>query len=240
VHLNDAPFFMLHTGTYGIKMWAEADRPREKLVLKGRAALSDAELVAILLGSGTKDLSAVELAKRLLALSGNNLIELGKIPMEKLMELKGIGEAKAITIVAALELGRRRQQSNVGKKALLDRSSVAYELLGPLISDLSYEEFWVICLNRKNEILKYKCISQGGMSGTVVDAKLIFAYALSEKASALILAHNHPSGSLKPSDADLSLTRKLKAAGQVLDINVTDHLIISDRGYFSFADEGLL
>jgi DNA repair protein RadC len=241
VHLNDAPFlFMLHTGSYGIKMWAEEDRPREKMMLKGKAALSDAELIAILLGSGTRELTAVELARHLMALSGNNLVELGKLPLEKLMELKGVGEAKAISIAAALELGRRRQLADFSKRLQLNNSKVGYELLAPLMSDLPHEEFWVVLLNKKLDIMKYKCISQGGLAGTVVDQRIIFSYAITEKAASIVLAHNHPSGSLKPSQADVSLTRKLKAAGQILDIPVNDHLIITDRGYYSFADDGIL
>ena len=228
------------TDGFGIKTWAEEDRPREKMLLKGKAALSDAELIAILIGSGTRELSAVELSRKILALADNNLVKLGQIPLNQLMELKGIGEAKAISLAAALELGRRRQQSDAEKRIVLDSSQKGYQLLAPCIADLPHEEFWVVLLNRKHEVIRYKSVSSGGISGTVADPRLIFSWAVTENASAIILAHNHPSGNLQPSEADRRLTQQLKKAGEVLEIIVSDHLIITDRGYFSFADQGLL
>lgn len=224
----------------GIKTWAEEDRPREKMLLKGKAALSDAELIAILIGSGTRELSAVELSRKILALANNNLVKLGQIPLHQLMELKGIGEAKAISLAAALELGRRRQQSDAEKRIVINNSKIGYELLAPSIADLSHEEFWVVLLNRKHEVMRYKSVSSGGISGTVADPRLIFSWAVTENASAIILAHNHPSGNLQPSEADKRLTQQLRKAGEVLEILVADHLIITDRGYYSFADNGLL
>lgn len=231
---------MSEEGKLNIKSWAEEDRPREKLLFQGRGALSDAELLAILLRSGSRNESAVELSKRILALVGNNLNDLGKTDLSQLMEFKGVGEAKAITIVAALELGRRRKLVEVGKKAAINSSQDAYFQLFAQLSDLPNEEFWIILLNRRNQILEKRNISKGGVSGTVADAKLIFKPAIERLASGIILAHNHPSGNLTPSNADRQLTKKLIRAGQDLDINVLDHLIIGDDAYFSFKDEGLM
>lgn len=224
----------------GIKSWAEEDRPREKMLLKGRMALSDAELIAILLGSGTRELTAVELARQVLGLSGNNLVELGRIPLEHLMQLKGIGEAKAISLAAALELGRRRQQAEFSRRTMLNGSQKVYDFLKPLLADLMHEEFWVVLLNRRQELIRCKSVSTGGITGTLVDMKMVFGIAVSEKACGIILAHNHPSGGLKPSDADIKLTRKAVEAGKVLDIEVVDHIIVTDRGYYSFSDEGVI
>ena len=222
-----------------IKAWAEADRPREKLLLKGKQNLTDAELIAILIGSGNRELSAVGLAQIILQSANQNLNELGKSTVEDLKENKGIGEAKAISIIAALELGRRRQLSDLREKPQIRSSQDAYREMAPIIQDLPHEEFWVLILNRANRILAKKKISSGGVSGTMVDAKLIFNKALMvQTACSIMLFHNHPSGGLTPSQADISLTRKLKEAGKVLDIQVLDHLIISERGYYSFADEG--
>lgn len=223
-----------------IKAWAEADRPREKLLLKGKQSLTDAELIAILMGSGSRELSAVALAQLVLQSKNHNLNELGKSTVTDLKEFKGIGEAKAISIIAALELGRRRQLSDLREKPQIRSSQDAYREMAPLIQDLPHEEFWVLLLNRANRILSREKISSGGVSGTMVDAKLIFNRALAKTASSLMLFHNHPSGGLTPSQADISLTRKLKEAGKVLDTQVLDHLIISERGYYSFADEGKL
>ena len=224
-----------------IKAWAEADRPREKLLLKGKQNLTDAELIAILIGSGNRELSAVGLAQIILQSANQNLNELGKSTVEDLKENKGIGEAKAISIIAALELGRRRQLSDLREKPQIRSSQDAYREMAPIIQDLPHEEFWVLILNRANRILAKKKISSGGVSGTMVDAKLIFNKALMvQTACSIMLFHNHPSGGLTPSQADISLTRKLKEAGKVLDIQVLDHLIISERGYYSFADEGKL
>jgi DNA repair protein RadC len=217
--------------------WAEEDRPREKLLLKGRAALSDAELIGILIGSGTISMSAVELAKHILIGSGNDLNELAKLNVKELQKFKGIGEAKAISIISALELGRRRKESDPVKKAKISSSEDIYNLMKPNLLDLMHEEFWIILLNRANHVLKKVQISSGGVSGTVADPKIIFKTALENLASAVILVHNHPSGNLKPSEADDSLTKKLKYAGALLDIPILDHIIFTNSNYFSFADE---
>jgi DNA repair protein RadC len=225
----------------GIKSWAEEDRPREKMLLKGKAALSDAELIAILLGSGSREMTAVELARQLLARAGNNLIHLGQLSIEHLMEFKGVGEAKAVTLAAALELGRRRQQADAQERFSIKSSSSAYEILAPLMADLPHEEFWVVCLNRKNDVLRYQKVSSGGITGTVVDPRMMFRAALSEKTcTSIIMAHNHPSGSLQPSEADRKITKQMVQAGDLLDIAVIDHIIITDRGYFSFRDNDLM
>lgn len=223
-----------------ILSWAEEDRPREKLMLKGRAALSDAELIAILIGSGTRDLSAVDLSKIILQSTANNLNELARLTVKDLSKFKGIGEAKAISIVAALELGRRRKEQDRPQRTRITSSRDAYEEIKPHLLDKPHEEFWILLLNRANEVIRPVQISSGGVSGTVADPKLIFKKALEQLASALILVHNHPSGNLNPSQADKDLTRKLKDAGRLLDIPILDHLIFTDRTYLSFADEGLL
>lgn len=222
-----------------ILSWAEEDRPREKLLLKGKAALSDAELIAILIGSGTRELSAVDLSKLILQSVNNNLNELAKLSINDLMKFKGIGDAKAISIAAALELGRRRKESDVIKKAKVSSSADAYEAIRPYLMDLQHEQFWVLLLNRASEVIRPQQISIGGVSGTVADPKMIFKAAIEHLASAIILVHNHPSGNLTPSQADKDLTKKVKEAGRTLDIPVLDHLIFSDNGYFSFADEGI-
>jgi DNA repair protein RadC len=223
-----------------IKSWSPEDRPREKLLLKGTSALSDAELIAILLGSGTTTMSAVDLAKRILQGVGNNLHELARLSVKDLMKIKGIGEAKAITIIAALELGRRRKEMDPEEKPKISGSRDAYELLKAHLQDIPHEEFWVIMVNRANRVLKKQQISQGGVTGTVADPKLIFKTALQELASGIVLAHNHPSGNLTASKVDLDLTKKLKEGGKLLDIQVLDHIIIAGTRYFSFADEGIL
>jgi len=223
-----------------IKAWAEADRPREKLALKGKNVLSDAELVAILIGSGNRKETAVELSKNILASINNDLNLLGKLNIADLIQFNGIGEAKAISIIAALELGRRRKDSGVDKRPKVKSSKDAYNYIVPLLSDLAHEEFWVIYLNRNNEILKQENISKGGISGTIADCKIIFKRAIEALASAMILCHNHPSGNLKPSNADILLTKKIKEAGKMLDIPVLDHLIIGEKDYFSFADSNLM
>ena len=219
---------------------AEADRPREKLALKGKSTLSDAELVAILIGSGNKNETAVELSKKILASINNDLNQLGKLTIAYLIKFNGIGEAKAISIIAALELGRRRKTADVDKRPKVNSSKDAYNSISPLLSDLQHEEFWVIYLNRNNEILKQENISKGGVSGTIADSKIIFKSAIESLASAMILCHNHPSGNLKPSNADIQLTKKLQEAGIMLDIPVLDHLIIGEKDYFSFSDEHLM
>ena len=222
-----------------ILSWAEEDRPREKLMLKGKAALSDAELIAILIGSGTRELSAVDLSKLILQSVNNNLHELAKLSLKDLIKFKGIGEAKAISIAAALELGRRRKESEVIKKQKVGSSVDAYDAIRPHLMDLSHEQFWVLLLNRANEIIRPVQISVGGVAGTIADPKMIFKSAIENLASAIILVHNHPSGNLTPSQADKDLTKKVKESGRLLDIPILDHLIFGDNGYFSFADEGI-
>jgi DNA repair protein RadC len=229
-----------YADTRRILSWAEEDRPREKLLLKGKAALTDAELIAILIGSGTRDLSAVDLSKIILQKASNNLNELAKISIKDLMKIKGIGEAKAISIAAALELGRRRKDSEIVRRARISSSRDAYEQIRPYLLDLPHEEFWVLLLTRANEVIRPVQVSQGGVSGTVADPKIIFKIALEHLASSIILVHNHPSGNLKPSEADRELTRRLSAAGKLLEIPILDHLIFTDAGYLSFADDGLM
>ena len=224
-----------------ILSWAEEDRPREKLILKGKESLSDAELMAILLGSGTVSLSAVDVAKLVLKGCSNNLNDLAKLSVKDLQKFKGIGEAKAITIISALELGRRRKDAaGQNKRVKITCASDAFDIMKPHLLDLQHEEFWIILLNRSNAVIKKVFISSGGIAGTVADPKLIYKHALEHLASAIILVHNHPSGNLKPSEADISLTRKLKQAGSFLEIPVLDHLIFTDHGYYSFADEDKL
>lgn len=223
-----------------IKSWAEEDRPREKLLLKGKNALSDAELIAILIGSGNKTETAVELAKRILASVNNDLNQLAKLNLTDLMQFNGIGEAKAISIAAALELGRRRKESTEEKKIKISSSKNAYEAISDVLSDLPHEEFWVLYLNRKNEVIKRENISKGGVTGTVADGKIIFKNAINALASAVVLCHNHPSGNLNPSQADIELTKKMKGIGVLMDTPVIDHIIVGNNNYFSFADENLL
>jgi DNA repair protein RadC len=222
-----------------ILSWAEEDRPREKLLLKGKAALSDAELIAVLIGSGTRELSAVDLSKLILQSVNNNLNELAKLSINDLIKFKGIGDAKAISIAAALELGRRRKESETLKKLKIGSSTDVYEAIRPYLMDLQHEQFWVLLLNRANEVIRPQQISIGGVSGTVADPKIIFKAAIEHLASSIILVHNHPSGNLTPSQADKDLTKKVKEGGRTLDIPVLDHLIFSDNGHFSFADEGI-
>jgi DNA repair protein RadC len=223
-----------------IKFWSEGDRPREKLMLKGKAALSDAELIAILMGSGNREESAVDLAKRILTNVQNNLIELSRMSVADLSKYKGIGQAKAISIVAALELGQRRRGAEAIQKKRIQSSGDAFEIFHMYIGDEVYERFMMILLNRANDVLKTVSISEGGTAGTVVDPKKIFKMALDNNAAAIILGHNHPSGNLKPSEEDVKLTRKIKTAGNVLDIDVLDHVIVGMNMYYSFADEGLM
>ena len=223
-----------------IPQWAEDDRPREKLLLKGRSSLSDAELLAILLGTGTKALSAVDLAKQILQQADQNLHNLARLSITDLTRIKGIGKAKAISIVSALELGRRRKETHPSAKPRITCSADAVDVIKPDLLDLDHEEFWIIILNRANYVLKKIQISRGGISGTVADPKLIFKSALEQSGSSIILIHNHPSGNLQPSQADISLTKNLKEAGKFMEIPVLDHIIVSDNCYFSFADEGLI
>ncbi|HEX8656782.1 MAG TPA: DNA repair protein RadC [Hymenobacter sp.] len=227
-------------GALGIKSWAEEDRPREKLLAKGRAALTDAELIAILLGSGTIKLSAVDVAKLMLQGVENDLNALARESVKQLCRHPGIGEAKAITVVAALELGRRRKEADAAPRTIITCSRDIYHLIRPHLMDLPHEEFWVILLNRANAVMRTTAVSRGGVAGTVADPKLIFKEALEQLASSIILVHNHPSGNRTPSAADIQLTKKLKEAGNFLDLPVLDHLIYTDQGYYSFADEGML
>lgn len=226
--------------SFSIKNWAEGDRPREKLLQKGKLALSDAELIAILIGSGNRNESAVELSKRILSTSDNKLNDLGKRSVKQLVKFKGIGEAKAISIVAAMELGRRRggEEATIQKK--ITSSQSVFEVMRPILGDLPHEEFWIIYLDNSNKILQKSQLSKGGITGTLVDVRLVFKSALELGATAIILAHNHPSGGLKPSQADKQLTQKLIQGGKSLDIKVLDHLIVTQKSYFSFADEGIL
>lgn len=224
----------------GIKSWAEEDRPREKLINKGRHVLTEAELIAILIGSGNKNETAVELSKRILASVGNNLSALGKLSVSDLCNFKGMGDAKAVSIIAALELGRRRKETESVKREKIITSKDVYEIMKPSILDLPHEEFWLLILNRSNLLIKRELISRGGVSGTVVDTKIIFKAAVNHYASSIIICHNHPSGNLKPSDADIKITKSIKEAGKIMEIPLQDHLIITETGYYSFADEGML
>ena len=230
----------MYEGNLNIKAWAEEDRPREKLILKGRNTLSDAELIAILIGSGNRNETAVDLSKKILNSIDNDLNQLGKLSVSDLKKFKGIGEAKAISIVAALELGRRRKDTDTNKKITIKSSSDGYNEIASVLNDLKHEEFWVIYLNRKNEVIKKENISKGGISGTIADSKIIFKNAIELLASSVILCHNHPSGNLKPSNADIELTKKLKEIGILMETPVLDHIIVGEKKYFSFADEGLI
>lgn len=225
---------------YSIKEWAKDDRPREKLLLNGAENLSNSELLAILIHNGTRQKSAVEVAKDVLKLGKDNLNELGKLTVKEMMKIKGIGEAKAITITAALELGRRRQAAHLLNKPLITNSTDIAQYVQTLLKDYQHEVFAVIYLNQANKINHFEIISEGGITGTVADPRIILKKALEENAVNLILCHNHPSGSLKPSRADEQLTQKIKEAARYLDIRVIDHIIVSEAGYYSFADEGIL
>ena len=223
-----------------IKSWAEEDRPREKLAGQGRRALTDAELIAILIGSGSRDESAVELSKRILHHYGNDLNKLGKASIEELSNFKGIGEAKAISIIAALEIGRRRNDTDSQTVEYIRGSKDAYNYIKRYLLDLNHEEFWIILLGQNCKILGKELISKGGLNLTIADPKVIFGEALRYSAANIMLVHNHPSGNLKPSQSDIDLTKKVIAGGRLLDIQVLDHLIIGDKGYFSFGDEGVI
>jgi len=224
----------------GIKTWAVEDRPREKMISRGISSLTDAELIAILISSGNSNESAVDLSRRIMESNHHNLHELSKLNCDELKRFRGIGPAKAITLIAAMELGRRRNQSEALEKDQIKGSKDAANYLRPVIGDLSHEEFWVIFLNRQNKVIEKQKLSQGGMTGTVIDVRLVLKLALEKHATSLIFCHNHPSGNLEPSDADKKITRQLKEAGAVMEIPVMDHLIITQSGFFSFADEGLL
>lgn len=221
-----------------IKQWSVEDRPREKMLKSGIETLSDAEIIAILIGSGTRNITALELAKKILSISGNNLSELGKLNITDLTRVKGMGESKAISILAAIELGRRRKFTEPQKKTQITSSQDVFKIFEPKLADLSHEEFWVLLLNRSNRVIDTICISKGGLSGTVIDTKIILNKALSKLASAIIICHNHPSGNIQPSEADRIITRKIGSAAKTMDINLLDHIIISGNGFYSFADEG--
>lgn len=223
-----------------IKNWSVDDRPREKMESKGAAALSNSELLAILINNGSRDRSAVELAKEILNLGQNNLNELGKLTLTELQKVKGIGPAKAISIAAALELGRRRQTGDLLQRPFVKSSNHVADYLRVSLKDYTHEVFAVVFLNRANKIISFQVISSGGLTGTVADPRVILKKAIEAEATSIILSHNHPSGNLKPSRADEELTQKIKTAASYLDIRVADHIIVSDEGYFSFADEGLI
>ena len=225
---------------YSIKKWAKDERPREKLLAHGAETLSSSELLAILINNGTKNKSAIELAKEVLSLGKNNLQELGKLTIKELMKIKGIGEAKAITISAALEIGRRRHTSDVLDKKVVRTSKEIAAFLSSKINDNQREVFAVLFLNQSNRINHFEIISEGGITGTVADPRIILKKALEENATSIVLCHNHPSGSLKPSKADTDLTEKIKLAARFHDISIYDHIIVSDQGYYSFADAGLI
>ncbi|WP_222984915.1 RadC family protein [Flagellimonas meishanensis] len=228
------------TASFSIKNWAMDDKPREKLVAKGSSMLSDAELIAILIGSGNRNESAVELSKRILASVDNDLNELGKLSINQLMRFKGIGEAKAITIAAAMEVGRRRRGPDHKRVLKITGSKDVFELLFPLIGELQHEEFWIVYVNNSNKVIHKSQLSKGGITGTLVDVRLVLRKALELGAVGIVLAHNHPSGTLRPSASDKKITQKLKTAAEALDIKVLDHLILTQHEYLSFADQGIL
>ncbi|RYD58717.1 MAG: JAB domain-containing protein [Sphingobacteriales bacterium] len=230
----------MNTPSNSIKNWAEDERPRERMILKGPSSLSDAELLAILIASGTKEKSALDLAREVLTLAQNNLYELGRLGLKELQKTKGIGEARAITIAAAMELGRRRQITGGLQRATVTQSSDVAEIVVPLLQDLNHEVFCVIYLNQSSKVLRHEVISSGGLTGTVADIRMILKNALLQNANKIIIAHNHPSGNLQPSGADKTLTQKLREAAEWMDIKLLDHLIVAGTGYLSMADEGML
>ena len=223
-----------------IKNWKEDDRPREKLLSKGKNTLSDAELIAILIGSGNREESAVGLAKRILTSTSNNLNQLGKLSVNDLTQFKGIGGAKAISIITALELGRRRRLEEALERPKINSSKAVFDIMQPILGELNHEEFWVLYLNNSNKIMYKNQLSSGGITGTLVDVRMLFKKALELSSVAVILCHNHPSGSLKPSKSDIDLTKKIQRAGKSLDIKILDHLLITEKAYFSFADSKLI
>lgn len=223
-----------------IKTWALDDRPREKLIAKGKIALSNAELIAILIGSGNRNESAVALSKRILQSVNDKINELAKLSTEQLMTFKGVGEAKAIAILTALELGKRRQLETALEKPKITSSKDVFNLMQPIIGDLAHEEFWVLFLNNSNKVLAKIQVSKGGLTATIVDVRLLFKRALELASVGMIVCHNHPSGKLQPSNSDIQLTKKIKEAGLTLDIKLLDHLIVTEKAYFSFADDGIL
>lgn len=231
---------MTEISSFPMRNWSEDDKPREKLIQKGKSSLTDAELLAIIIGSGSRNLSALELSKRILLSVGNSLNALSKLSVKQLTAFKGIGQVKAISIVAALELSRRKRAEEVQELTKITSSQSIFEIMQPLIGELPHEEFWAIYLNNSNKLLSKVQLSKGGITGTLVDVRLVFKAALEMGATSVVLCHNHPSGSLTASDADKQITKKLRVAGDNLDIKVLDHLIVTDTGYFSFSDEGIL
>lgn len=229
-----------HENKISIKAWAEEDRPREKLSAQGRRALTDAELIAILISSGNDNESAVELSKRILHHYDNDLNKLAKATINELCNFRGIGEAKAISIIAALEVGRRRSETEEKPAEFIRGSKDAWNLMRRHLVDLNHEEFWMILVGRSSKVLGKELVSKGGLSNTIADPKIIFGKALQYQATGIILVHNHPSGNLEPSQQDISLTKNMAAAGRLLEIQVLDHLIIADSSYLSFADKSLL
>lgn len=223
----------------GIKSWAEEDRPREKLSSQGRRSLTDAELIAILIGSGSRNETAVELSKRILHHYDNDLNKLGKASINELSNFKGIGEAKAISIIAALEIGRRRNDFETKAPETIVSSKDAYNIMRRHLVDLNHEEFWILLVGRSQKVLGKELVSKGGLSEVLVDQKIIFSAALQHQATGIILIHNHPSGSLKPSQQDINLTKRITESGKIIDIKVLDHIIVTDKGFFSFADESM-
>jgi DNA repair protein RadC len=222
-----------------INQWAEDDRPREKFLLKGKSSLSDSELLAILIGSGSRNESAVQLCQRILASANNNLNQLGKLSIAQLTEFKGIGEAKAIAIAAALELGRRRRSEDAEELKKITSSKAVFEIMQPIIGELPHEEFWILYLNNSNKVIHKAQLSKGGITGTVVDSRIVFKTAFEQNATSIILTHNHPSGKLAASQADIEITKRLKLAGEQLEILILDHIIITESGYYSFQDNGI-
>jgi DNA repair protein RadC len=226
--------------TLRLKDWNEDDRPREKLMMKGPVALSDAELIAILLRSGTRNYTVMDIAKHILSMAGNNLTELGKLEVKQLQEIKGMGLTKSVTLLSALELGRRRAIAHQGERPFIRQGADVQNIIGPLLADLPYEEFWVLALNQAGRLIDKKKVAHGGISSILADIRIIFKFALEKFATRLILVHNHPSGEKIPSMNDRKLTIRLKDAGKLLDINIIDHIIIAGDSYFSFTEEGLL
>ena len=225
---------------FKIRDLAVEDRPREKCLRQGLGGLSNTELLAILIGTGTRNLSALDLARVVLQKADNDLHQLGKMSLAELEKIHGIGEAKAIRIQACFELARRRKASLPAVRPKVRCSQDAFKLLEGNLTDLQHEEFWILLLNRSNQLIEPVRISQGGISGTVTDVRLILNAAVEKLASAMILVHNHPSGNLSPSEADIKITKKVKDAAQILDLSVLDHLILSDQGYMSMADDNLM
>ena len=226
--------------SHALKTWAVEERPREKVMARGVRHLTDAELVAILVGSGTRNITAVELARLILRRAGDDLNQLGRQRVEDLLKIKGVGPAKAISVLAAMELGRRRAGLHQAEKTPVKSSETVFNLFHPLLGDLDHEEFWLLMLNRANRVLGRFKVSQGGLSGTVIDTRIILKKALDNLASSIIVCHNHPSGNKQPSDADIKITEKLKKAAEMVEIKLLDHVIIADKSYFSFADEGII